>query len=169
MAAISILLLEDSPFDADLTTSSLRRAGIEFNHCQVDTKQAFLNELVNRRYDLILADYALPDFDGLSALKFARDLCPGTPFIIVSGVLGEENAIEALQQGAADYVVKSRLGRLGPSVTRAIRLARAEQREQAAAAELRKAQEFCRRVLESSRDCILAVDLNGTIQSINPY
>lgn len=169
MPAISILLLEDSPLDADLTLTSLRRAGIEFHHCQVETKQAFLNELVNRRYDLILADYALPDFDGLSALKFARDLCPGTPFLIVSGVIGEEHAIEALQQGAADYIVKSRLNRLGPSITRALRLARAEEREQAAATELRKAQEFCRRVLESSRDCILAVDLSGTIQSMNPY
>jgi len=169
MNQFSILMLEDSPLDADLSISCLRRAGLSFHYKQVDCRRDFLAALKEQHFDLILADYALPDFDGLSALRQARETCPGTPFIIVSGVLGEETAIEALQEGASDYVLKSRLNRLAPSVERALRLARAEERERASAEGLRLAQEFGRRLLDSSRDCIMTLSLAGTIEAVNPY
>ncbi len=162
-------MLEDSPLDADLILARLRRAKLNFEATRVDSRQAFINTLGCRDFDVILADYALPDFDGISALSFAREHCPNVPFIIVSGVLGEEHAIDALQRGAVDYVLKPRLDRLPRAVERALSEARRETESRKAQAELHKWQEFCRRVLESSHDCIMTVAPDGTIQSVNTY
>ena len=83
-------------------------------------KASYLKGLDEFSPDIILSDYSLPSFDGLSALKLAVQRCPDVPFIFVSGALGEETAIELLKQGATDYVLKSRLSRLGPAVSRAL-------------------------------------------------
>src|SRR5262245_50249532 len=91
---------------------------------RVDTQAAFLALLREGDVELILADYTLPLFDGMCALKLAQDICPDVPFIFVSGTMGEELAIEALKQGATDYVFKTRLSRIAPSVRRALREAR---------------------------------------------
>jgi PAS domain S-box-containing protein len=88
---------------------------------RVDTLAAFIASVEQGGVDLILADYALPSFNGISALKFAMKACPDVPFIFVTGTLGEEVAIEALKIGATDYVLKTRLSRLVPSVLRAVR------------------------------------------------
>jgi signal transduction histidine kinase len=94
----------------------------------VDTREAFLNALREGGYDLILADYSIPGFDGMTALGLAREEAPEIPFLFVSATIGEELAIDAMHQGATDYVLKQRLGRLVPSVRRAIR-ERDERRE----------------------------------------
>src|SRR6202008_3467359 len=89
---------------------------------RIQTREDFVDSLKGPAFDVILADYRLPSFDGLTALSLAREMRPATPFIFVSGTLGgEEVAIEALKTGATDYVVKSRLARLVPSVRRALR------------------------------------------------
>ena len=88
---------------------------------RVETQADFFAALEQGGFDLILADYTLPSFDGLSALKIALEKCPDVPFIFVSGTLGEEVAIEALKIGATDYVLKERLSRIVPSVHRALR------------------------------------------------
>ncbi len=149
MPLISILYLEDSSIDFELSLSLLSRAGIEHRVKRVQTESEFTSGLLEKCADLILADYALPSFDGVSALELARKYCPEIPFIFVSGAIGEEVAIDSLHRGATDYVLKHRLHRLAPAVLRALAeasdkkarmLAEAEretllEREQAARAE----------------------------------
>jgi signal transduction histidine kinase len=117
---LTILLLEDNPDDAELAVAFLRAGGIECTVVRAETRSEFLAAVETIGLDLILSDYALPSFDGLSALKIARERRPDTPFIFVSGAMGEELAIESLKSGATDYVLKSRLARLGPAVLRAM-------------------------------------------------
>jgi signal transduction histidine kinase/CheY-like chemotaxis protein len=118
---LRILLLEDNTRDAELIQELLEADHFVFEVTRVQTRAEFVASLENAGIDLILADYKLPSFDGLSALKLALDARPDLPFIFVSGMLGEEVAIEAVKIGATDYVVKSRLSRLVPSVQRALR------------------------------------------------
>ena len=128
-----ILYLEDEPKDAELVQASLEAEGILCDLTRADTQASFLTFLQQGGFDLILADYTLPLFDGFSALKIAKEVCPEVPFIFVSGTLVEEMAIEALKMGATDYVFKTRLSRIGPSVRRALR--EAEDRSQRKRAE----------------------------------
>ena len=114
-----ILLLEDSPLDAELTLAALDEAGVPHAATRVDTAEAFAAGL-DAGPDLILSDYVLPSYDGIAALRVAHERRPDVPFIFVSGALGEELAIESLKDGATDYVLKQRLGRLGPAVRRAM-------------------------------------------------
>src|SRR6202790_5182218 len=118
---LRILSIEDDPKDAELIHDLLETEGIVCEITRVDTEAALLASVEQGGIDLILADYSLPAFDGISALKFAMKTCPDVPFIFVSGTLGEEVAIEALKIGATDYVLKTRLSRLVPSVLRALR------------------------------------------------
>jgi PAS domain S-box-containing protein len=117
---LRILSLEDDPYDAELIQATLEADGVACEMIRVDTQPAFAGSL-DGSIDVILADYTLPSFDGLSALKHAMSVCPEVPFIFVSGTLGEEVAIETLKVGATDYVLKTRLSRLAPSVLRALR------------------------------------------------
>jgi PAS domain S-box-containing protein len=118
---LSILYLEDDPKDADLVLAMLEAEGVTCRVSLVETKADFLASLEQEGIDLILADYSLPSFDGISALKIAVEKRPEVPFIFVSGAMGEEVAIEALKIGATDYVLKTRLSRIFPSVQRALR------------------------------------------------
>jgi PAS domain S-box-containing protein len=135
---LRILSLEDDPYDAELIQALLEADDIACEVTRVDTRAAFQASLDRGGIDLILADYTLPSFDGLSALKLAMSACPDVPFLFVSGTLGEEVAIEALKIGARDYVLKTRLSRLVPSVHRALR----ETRERA---ECKRAEDALRR------------------------
>src|SRR5215471_15268847 len=118
---MKILYLEDEPKDAELVQASLEADGVVCELTRADTQASFVAALKQAGFDLILADYTLPLFDGMSALKLAQDVSPQVPFIFVSGTMGEEVAIEALKQGATDYVFKTRLSRIAPSVRRALR------------------------------------------------
>jgi PAS domain S-box-containing protein len=119
--SLRILSIEDDPKDAELIRDLLETEGIVCEITRVDTEAALLVSVEEGRVDLILADYSLPSFDGISALKLAMKACPDVPFIFVSGTLGEEVAVEALKIGATDYVLKTRLSRLVPAVKRAMR------------------------------------------------
>jgi PAS domain S-box-containing protein len=121
---LRVLYLEDDLRDAELVQDTLEAEGITAQVRRVETETDFRAALDEGGFEIILADYTLPDFDGLSALKIAQQRSPEVPFIFVSGTLGEDVAIEALKTGATDYVVKTRLRRLVPSVTRALREAR---------------------------------------------
>ena len=109
---LRILLLEDDLTDAVLIQELLEANNIVCEVTRAETRTEYLSGLEDPAINLILADYRLPSFDGLSALKLAQSMRPGLPFIFVSGTLGEEVAIEALKIGATDYVLKSRLSRL---------------------------------------------------------
>src|SRR5258708_2630380 len=123
-AAVHVLLLEDSAVDTDLLESHLQRSGLRFSLRRATGRRDYLDAIEAGGFDIILADYSLPDFDGLSALHIARNRYPDVPFIFVSGVVGEEFATDALKQGAVDYVLKRNLMRLPAAVDRALAEAR---------------------------------------------
>ncbi|HXG10169.1 MAG TPA: response regulator, partial [Gemmataceae bacterium] len=112
MSKLRLLLLEDSALDAELILVHLREGGLDCDVRRVQTRDEFRQALQQDCPDLILADYSLPAFDGISALKMAHEVCPDVPFLFVSGRMGEEVAIETLKSGATDYVLKNRLERL---------------------------------------------------------
>jgi PAS domain S-box-containing protein len=138
MTPVRILLLEDNPYDAELIQKLLEEGRRLCEVIQVETREEFETALNSSEIELILADYKLPSFDGLSALKLSVSARPEVPFIFVSGTLGEESAIDALKIGATDYVMKTRLSRLVPAVERALR-------ETGERAERKKAEEALRR------------------------
>ncbi len=117
---LRILLLEDSPTDAELSERLLRKAGLVFSSLRVETKPDFMAALEEFRPDLILADYKLPGFDGLQALSIVRGRSPDLPYIFVTGAMGEDWAIKVFRQGATDYVLKDRLASLPATVQRAL-------------------------------------------------
>src|SRR5213594_987380 len=137
-------MLEDNVADAELIRFALREGGLVFSLKRVDSKSAFLKELEENTPDVILLDYALPGFDGFSALTLAQENYPDIPFIFVTGTLGEEVVIEMLKSGATDYVLKTRLSRLVPAVQRAMR-------ESESRAERKRAEDKLRRSLEQLR------------------
>lgn len=134
---LQILHLEDDPADAELVQATLEREGIDCSVRVVGTRNNFVAALEQGNIDLVLADFSLPDFDGMRGLAIVRERWPDLPFVFVSGRLGEEAAIESLRSGATDYVLKNRLSRLAPAVQRAL----LETRERA---ELKKAEESLR-------------------------
>jgi signal transduction histidine kinase len=118
---VHLLLLEDNPLDAELILERLKRSGLHLQATRAATRRQFEDAIASTGYDVILAEYALPDFDGLAALELARQSQPKVPFIFISGRVAEEVAIDTLQRGATDYVLKHRLERLAPAVVRAVR------------------------------------------------
>lgn len=147
---ICILLLEDSEIDAELLGAHLTKAGIQFRLRRAINRRDFVAALEDGACDIILADYSLPDFDGLSALNIARALQPETPFIFVSGVVGEEFATNALKRGAADYVMKRNLTRLSTAVDRALEQARERRERRQAEAALHRSEIRARMAVEGA-------------------
>ena len=134
---LRLLLTEDNPADAEMELRELKRAGLRIAHRVADTEQGFVSALREFSPDVILSDFSMPGFDGMAALALARDLAPDTPFVFVSGTLGEEYAIRALRNGATDYVLKTNLVRLPAAVERAFTEAK-ERRERRRLARIRE-------------------------------
>jgi len=152
---LSILHLEDSHPDAELIKAALDREGIVCNAVRVETRGAFMAAIDRGGFDIIFADYSLPDFDGLSALAIAKERSPSIPFIFISGVMGEELAIETLKSGATDYILKERISRLAPSVRRALEEATEKMGRRKADKELERSHEQLRKLaahLQSIRE-----------------
>src|SRR5438445_2149407 len=141
---LHILMLEDDNADAELTRFTLRKGGLHFSMDRVETEEEFVNALEHHRPTLILSDYSLPGFDGQAALGIAREKSPDTPFIFVTGTMGEEVAIETLKSGATDYVLKTRLSRLIPAVHRALREAQERSQRRRAEEQLRQSHQQLR-------------------------
>ncbi|HET7624724.1 MAG TPA: response regulator, partial [Verrucomicrobiae bacterium] len=141
---IHILMLEDSPADAEIAKHTLHRGGVHYSAVRVDNEKDFIRQIEENPPDLILSDYALPGFDGYAALEIAKKKCPETPFIFLTGTMGEEVAIETLKNGATDYVLKHRLARLVPSVHRALRESQERQERRRAERQLRESHEQLR-------------------------
>ncbi|NHK32641.1 MAG: PAS domain S-box protein, partial [Asgard group archaeon] len=120
-APLKILHLEDNKIDAELVKETLLLNNLLCEITLVDNREDFISSIENNNYDVILADYNLPTFDGFSALEISKKQAKDIPFIFISGVLGEETAIETLKKGAVDYVIKTRLERLVPAIERALR------------------------------------------------
>src|SRR5262249_9670785 len=157
---LRVLVLDDNLLDAELAILTLEQVGYACHWECVETREEFLSRLDQHTYDLVISDYNLPMFDGISAVQLLRQRDPDLPFILVSGTLGEETAIESLKAGATDYVVKSHLARLSPVVARALR-ERDEQRQR------REAEARYRDLFENANDMIYIRELNGYFTSVN--
>ncbi len=164
MSSLRILLLEDDQNDAELVQATLEADQIVCDVNVVKTRAEFLTGLVSQQIDLVLADYKLPSFDGLSALKLSLSIRPDLPFIFVSGTFGEESAIEARKFGATDYVLKTRLSKLVPSVRRALR--EREERQKAEDA-LRRSEKELRDVIEAIPTAAWTARQDGHVEFVN--
>lgn len=165
---LRILHLEDDPNDAELVRETLNAEGILCEIARVQTRGDFVARLRKGGYDLILADNSMPHYDGLTALADARAVHPDLPFIFVSGTLGEEVAIEALKNGATDYVLKSHLSRLAPVVRRALEEVEAKRELRRAEQALVESEKRFRSLIENSADVITLVSEEGKILYSSP-
>ncbi|MDH7489966.1 MAG: PAS domain S-box protein, partial [Anaerolineae bacterium] len=160
--SLRVLVLEDRPEDAELMLRELQRAGYEPDWKCVAAEREFAESL-SERWDVILADYVLPEFNAVQALQRMRERGLDVPFILVTGSVGEEVAVDCMQAGAADYVFKDRLARLGPAVQRALERKRARDERRQAVAALRESEAKFRTVFHSSADLITIADIETGI------
>ncbi|MBC8094561.1 MAG: response regulator, partial [Akkermansiaceae bacterium] len=143
---LKILHLEDDVHDAEILHSFLEADGIVCDLRRVDTRADYAAALETPDWDLIISDFSLPSYDGLRALALAKEKVPGIPFILFSGTIGEETAVECLKRGAADYVLKQRPARLVSAVRQTMREAEEHRRFKAMQEELRKSEEQARQL-----------------------
>jgi two-component system cell cycle sensor histidine kinase/response regulator CckA len=160
---LRILILEDVPMDAELVEYELERASIPFLSRRVDSREAFLDELDQFRPDLILSDYTLPRFDGMTALSLARERAPTIPFLIVTGSVNEETAVGCMKAGATDYLLKSNLARIGPAIEAALERERAHAEKIQAESALAASERRFRSLVQNSSDLVTVLAPDGTI------
>ncbi|MHB1605560.1 MAG: sensor domain-containing protein [Leptospirales bacterium] len=167
---IKILLIEDVPTDAELELRELLKAGIIFESRVVSDRDSFKKSLGEFQPDIILSDYSFPSgFNGLIALSISREMVPDTPFIFVSGTIGEERAIESLKMGATDYILKSRPDRLPQAVIRAIHDAEERVRLRMAEEALRMSEERFSLFMKHLPGVSYIKDVQGTYLYVNSY
>ena len=164
---LRVLIIEDVPMDAELVEYELGRARIPFQARRVDTRELFLAELRAFEPDVILSDYTLPRFDGMAALELARNHAPATPFLIVTGSINEETAVGAMKAGAADYLLKSNLARIGPAIEGALARVRARNEKTRAEDALRESEARYRDLFDNASDLVCATDREGRFLYVN--
>jgi two-component system cell cycle sensor histidine kinase/response regulator CckA len=161
---IRILHLDDSPADAELVRNRVQKEGLRCSITQVSNRSSFEAALVARQpFDLILSDHSIPGYDGFTALRFAQEIQPLTPVIMLSGTLDDAQAVESLKSGATDYILKQRLARLVPAIHRA--LAEAEERKRRLAADERIREQA--NLLNLTGDAIIVRTVEDRIVSWN--
>ncbi len=158
---IRILLLEDNPRDEMLVRSLLEEEGLLFELRRVQTGEEFAAALKQAEFDIVISDYSLPSYDGLTALALRQKEAPEIPFVLFSGTLGEQQAVESLKKGATDYLVKNHADRLGPAVRRALQEAQERNALKRAEQNLRQRDELLRRITEHVEDLIAVLSLDG--------
>jgi two-component system cell cycle sensor histidine kinase/response regulator CckA len=156
---LRVLHLEDNQNDHLLVTETLRADGLQCEFTLAKSKSEFTEALGHDKYDLIISDFSIPSYDGLSALAVAREVSPQTPFIFFSGTIGEEVAVDSLKYGAVDYVLKQRPHRLIPAIRRALHNAEDRARLHSAEEKIREQIEF----LNKAQDAILVLNLEGLV------
>ena len=163
-AALRILVVEDDPLDAELVTRSIKAGGRAFDWRRVDTPEDFNRELAEFRPDVIVSDFRMPHFSGTDALHLAQAGAPDTPFLIVTGSINEETAVECMKAGAADYVLKERLARLPLAIDGALQ-AQQQRRARRTAEELTHIQAAA---LQATANGIVITDPAGLVEWVNP-
>ena len=164
---LKVLVLEDRPADAELVLYELKRSGYQFSHQRVDTRDTYV-QAIQEPIDIILADYSLPQFNAMQALHLLQEYGLDIPFIVVTGTISEEAAVETMKQGAADYLLKDRLSRLGQAVQRALHEKHLRDEKRASEAALRISEEKFSKAFRISPDAIAIVRLSdGEFIEIN--
>ena len=157
-APIQLLMIEDNETDALLETRELQRSGINLAVTRVDSEQDLRAALGKQPWDLILCDFTLPGFGGADALRISKELTPETPFIFVSGTIGEEAVAEAMRSGAQDYVMKDRLKRLAPAVARELREAAARREARLTERWMRETEHKYRQLFDALTDAVFLIE-----------
>ena len=165
---LRLLIVEDNDDDAQLVLVRLRRAGYEPDYVRVDSEEKLLKALQRLDWQIVISDYAMPGFSGLRALHIMQEYAPNIPFILVSGTVGEETAVEAMRTGANDYIIKDNLARLVPAIERELRksLDRADHRRAEEA--LFQERERALVTLHSIGDGVITTDAEGRVDYMNP-
>ena len=158
-----ILILEDNLADAGLVVRELEKEGFVVKWSLVETEEAF-REALNQRPEVILADYNLPSFDGLSALEIKQEISPTIPLIIISGTIGEELAIEYIKAGATDYVLKDKFFRLVPVIKRALQEAEELRERKQTKKELQQSYKKLQKTMEGTINVIVKI-----VEAKDPY
>lgn len=154
---IDVLFIEDAELDVELAVRELERGGFEVRWTRVEDEPALRRSLESGQPHIVLSDYSMPRFDGMTALRVVRELAPGVPFIFMSGTIGEERAIESMRSGATDYILKNDMRRLAPAVQRAV--SDAGDRAQAALVAAERARLAA--ILEATSDFVAVYDETG--------
>jgi PAS domain S-box-containing protein len=163
---IKILIFENDPNDLALIQYELKKGGLDYESVIVQTKKSFEDALRNFHPDLILSDYSLPSFDGLTAFRIRQAIAPQTPFIIVSGTIVDENAVELVRTGMTDYVMKEKMYQITPKVYRALREANERQQKIVAEQQLQQSREQLQKIMDLSPDVICTIDYKGNFKTV---
>ena len=166
-STLRILILEDVPTDAELVERAVRDAGITFTSRHVETRDAFLKQLEDFSPDIVLSDYSMPQFTGMEALELVKERYPSIPLIIVTGSINEETAVECMKAGAADYMLKDNLKRLGPAVKGVLEKRQMKEEKERAEQELRESEHYFRSLLHSMHEDILVLGADYRIEDVN--
>jgi len=166
--SLRVLMVEDAEDDAILIARELRRGGYDLTFERVDTAAAFKAMLAERDWDIVIADYSMPGFSGLDALKLLQESGLDLPFIVVSGTIGEDVAVAAMKAGAHDYVMKDKLARLIPAVRRELREAKIRRARKRAEEEVRRLKEFNENIVQNMSEGIVVEDADGFFTFVNP-
>ena len=164
---LRVLILEDVPLDAELIETQLKRENIQFKSKIVEKEEDYRREMAEFQPGIILADHSLPQFDGITAMNIAREISPNTPFIFVSGKIGEDFAVEMLKEGATDYVLKNNLTKLPHAVKRALEEAKEKMEKQSAEEALKEREEKYRNLFEYFPNYVVVLGLDGRIMDLN--
>ncbi len=166
-AELNILFVEDLPTDVELAKRALTKKGLVFKSRVVETEDDFLRELESDLPDIIICDYKMPRFDGMRALTLRLEKYPDVPFVLLTSSINEEIAVECMKAGADDYVIKDNLHRLLPAIKSALAKNKVILEKQEALNKLQNSEEFIKRLIDSSNDCIKVLDLEGNLLSMS--
>ena len=162
-----ILIVEDEQFDADLNMREVKKVLPLSQFELVDTKEDFIRMLETFVPDVILSDYSMPTFDGLSALRIAHQTCPLTPFIVVTGTINEDTAVEFMKSGASDYILKDSPKRLGSAVVSALKQRDLRYAHQLDEIELKESKESYLGLFNSVSEAIYILNEDGMYIAVN--
>lgn len=165
---LRILLLEDNEDDAGIIEHTLKKTGLDFNLRRVATKSEYIKHLDQFLPDLILSDHSMPNFNSVDALKICRRDNPLTPFILVTGAVSEEFAVDCIKRGADDYVLKSSLTRLPSAIANALKQKKSETERNIAVDMLQRSEEHFRKLIENSSDIFAIISIDRIIQYLSP-
>ena len=167
MSMLHVLIIEDSESDSDLVIRRLKKAGYKIYHERIETAEEMKTALNMIAWDIVIADYKLPHFNAPAALLLLQKSGLDIPFIVVSGTIGEETAVEVMKAGAHDYLMKDKLTRLVPAVKRELAESQVRQERQHAEEKLRESEERYRTLTEASLDIIFIVGRNDRVEYVN--